>query len=286
MNIGIGLPAAVPDVDATTIGTWAVGAERAGFASVGVIDRLVYDNLEPLTVLAAAAATTTRVELFTTVLNVGWRANPVLLAKQLASVDLLSGGRLTAGLGIGGWPDDFAASDVPTSGGGARLDAAVDTMRQAWAGELAGPGGPTRTMPHGRPSILFGGLVPAAFARAATRGDGWVAPLMGLELLEVGTAAVREQWQAAGRGGGPRIATGRYVSLGPDGARHASEYLAHYYGREQAHVPLADTPTTSGQLLEELDRVQGVGVTDVLLFPCTADRRQLDLITEAVHDQL
>jgi alkanesulfonate monooxygenase SsuD/methylene tetrahydromethanopterin reductase-like flavin-dependent oxidoreductase (luciferase family) len=56
MNIGIGLPAAVPDVDATTIGTWAVGAERAGFASVRVIDRLVYDNLEPLTVLAAAAA--------------------------------------------------------------------------------------------------------------------------------------------------------------------------------------------------------------------------------------
>jgi hypothetical protein len=49
---------------------------------------------------------------------------------------------------------------------------------------------------------------------------------------------------------------------------------------------LADTPTTSGQLLEELDRVQGVGVTDVLLFPCTADRRQLDLITEAVHDRL
>jgi hypothetical protein len=109
---------------------------------------------------------------------------------------------------------------------------------------------------------------------------------MGRELLEVGTAAVREQWQAAGRGGTPRIATGRYVSLGPDGARHASEYLAHYYGREQAHVPLADTPTTSGQLLEELDRVQGVGVTDVLLFPCTADRRQLDLITEAVHDRL
>jgi hypothetical protein len=76
------------------------------------------------------------------------------------------------------------------------------------------------------------------------------------------------------------------VSLGADGARHATEYLAHYYGREQAHVPLADTPTTSGQLLEELDRLHGVGVTDVLLFPCTADRRQLDLITDSVHDRL
>jgi alkanesulfonate monooxygenase SsuD/methylene tetrahydromethanopterin reductase-like flavin-dependent oxidoreductase (luciferase family) len=165
MNIGIGLPAAVPDVDASTIGAWAAAAERADFASVGVIDRLVYDNLDPLTALAAAAATTTRVELLTTVLNVGWRANPVLLAKQLASVDLISGGRLTAGLGLGGWPEDFAASDVPTSGGGARLDAAVSTMRQVWAGEMTGQGGPTRRMPEGRPSILFGGLVAAAFSR-------------------------------------------------------------------------------------------------------------------------
>jgi alkanesulfonate monooxygenase SsuD/methylene tetrahydromethanopterin reductase-like flavin-dependent oxidoreductase (luciferase family) len=282
MNIGIGLPAAIPGVDATTLGGWAADAERAGFASVGVIDRLVYDNLEPLTVLAAAAATTTKVELFTTVLNVGWRANPVLLAKQLASVDLLSGGRLTAGLGLGGWPEDFAASDVPTSGGGARLDAAVDTMRRVWAGELVGQGGPARTMPPGRPSILFGGLVPAAFARAATRGDGWVAPLMGLTLLEQGAAAVYEQWTAAGRAGTPRIATGRYVSLGPDGGPLAREYLAHYYGPERAHIPLAETPTTNGQLLEELDRLQDFGVTDVLLFPCSADHRQLDLITDAL----
>jgi alkanesulfonate monooxygenase SsuD/methylene tetrahydromethanopterin reductase-like flavin-dependent oxidoreductase (luciferase family) len=82
MRIGIGLPAAVPEVDATTIGTWAAQAEGAGFASVGVIHRLIYDNLEPLTALAAAAARTERVELLTTVLNVGWRANPVLLANR------------------------------------------------------------------------------------------------------------------------------------------------------------------------------------------------------------
>ena len=61
MRMGIGLPAAVPGVDATTIGAWAAEAERAGFASVGVIDRLVYDNLEPLTAPAVAAARTKRV---------------------------------------------------------------------------------------------------------------------------------------------------------------------------------------------------------------------------------
>jgi len=70
MRIGMGLPAAVPEADATALGEWAATAERLGFCSLGVIDRLVYDNLDPLVALAAAAARTERVELLTTVLNV------------------------------------------------------------------------------------------------------------------------------------------------------------------------------------------------------------------------
>jgi alkanesulfonate monooxygenase SsuD/methylene tetrahydromethanopterin reductase-like flavin-dependent oxidoreductase (luciferase family) len=103
MRIGIGLPSAVPGTDMTTLGQWAADSERAGFAAVGVIDRLVYDNLDPLTALAAAAACTEQIDLLTTVLSVGWRNNPILLAKQMASVEQISGGRLTAGLGLGGW---------------------------------------------------------------------------------------------------------------------------------------------------------------------------------------
>jgi alkanesulfonate monooxygenase SsuD/methylene tetrahydromethanopterin reductase-like flavin-dependent oxidoreductase (luciferase family) len=102
MRIGIGLPAAVPDTDMTQIGRWAAEAEAAGCDSVAVIDRLVYDNLDPLTALSAAAACTGRVELMSTVVNVCWRNNAVLLAKQLSSVVRLSGGRFTAGLGMGG----------------------------------------------------------------------------------------------------------------------------------------------------------------------------------------
>jgi alkanesulfonate monooxygenase SsuD/methylene tetrahydromethanopterin reductase-like flavin-dependent oxidoreductase (luciferase family) len=281
MKIGIGLPAAVPGVDATTIGTWAAEAEEAGFASVGVIDRLVYDNLEPLTALAAAAARTERVELLTTVLNVGWRANPVLLAKQMASVDLLSGGRLTAGLGLGGWPEDFAASGVPTSGAGDRLRATLATMRRVWAGSLAGQGGPTRRLPEGRPALLFGGLVAAAHRRAATEGQGWVAPLMGQQLLEDGVAAVRDAWTTAGRPGEPRIATGRYVSLGPRGGATADEYLRHYYG-DGFEAPRADTPTSAAQLRDELERLTKAGVTDLVLYPCSAEIGQIGLIAKAV----
>jgi alkanesulfonate monooxygenase SsuD/methylene tetrahydromethanopterin reductase-like flavin-dependent oxidoreductase (luciferase family) len=86
------------------IGSFAARAEQAGFASVGVIDRLVYDNLDPLIALAAAAARTSRIGLISTVVNVNWRAHPRLLAKQISSVVRVSGGRFTAGLGMGGWP--------------------------------------------------------------------------------------------------------------------------------------------------------------------------------------
>jgi len=281
MKIGIGLPAAVPGVDATTIGAWAEEAERAGFASVGVIDRLVYDNLEPLTALAAAAARTERVELLTTILNVGWRANPVLLAKHMASVDLLSGGRLTAGLGLGGWPEDFEASGVPTSGAGARLRDTLTTMRRVWAGELSGQGGPTRRLPEGRPALLFGGLVPAAHRRAATEGQGWVAPLMGQQMLEEGTAAARQAWADAGRAGEPRIVTGRYVSLGPGGDAAADEYIRHYYGDFPA--ARADTLTSGEQLWDELGRLTDAGVTDLVLYPCSTDLDQVSLVAESVR---
>jgi len=286
MKIGIGLPAAVPGVDATTIGHWAAEAERAGFDSVGVIDRLVYDNLEPLTALAAAAARTEHVELFTTVLNVGWRANPVLLAKQMASVELLSGGRLTAGLGLGGWPDDFEASEVPTSGGGARLRSALATMRQVWAGGLSGHGGAMRRLPEGRPALLFGGLVPAAYTRAATQGQGWVAPLMGLQMLEDGATAVRQAWADTGRVGEPRIVTGRYFSLGQDADRVADRYIRHYYGDEYFPTARADTLTSPTQIREELDRLTKAGVTDLVVYPSSAELDQVRLLADAIHPSL
>jgi len=282
MRIGIGLPAAVPEVDATVIGPWAAEAETAGFASVGVIDRLVYDNLEPLTALAAAAARTEQVELVTTVLNVGYRANPVLLAKQMASVDLLARGRLTAGLGLGGWPEDYAASGVPTTGGGARLRSTLATMRQVWAGELAGQGGPTRRLPAGRPALLFGGLVRAAYVRAATEGQGWVAPLMGLPLLEAGAAVVHQAWAEAGRAGEPRILTGRYFSLGHHADRVADRYLHHYYGDAGFPTARADALTSAAQVAEELDRLAGAGVTDLVLYPSSADLDQVGLLADAV----
>ncbi|SNR79862.1 LLM class flavin-dependent oxidoreductase [Actinomadura mexicana] len=176
MRIGIGLPAAVPDTDATVIGRWAAESEERGFASLGVIDRLVYDNLDPLVALAAAAVRTERIELMTTVLNTGYQGNPVLLAKQIGSLERLYAGRLTVGLGMGGWPENYAASDVPATRRGAAFEAGLAAMRAVWRGETTGASGPVPALPEGRPGLLLAGLVPAGFARAARLSDGWVAP--------------------------------------------------------------------------------------------------------------
>jgi alkanesulfonate monooxygenase SsuD/methylene tetrahydromethanopterin reductase-like flavin-dependent oxidoreductase (luciferase family) len=282
MRIGIGLPAAVPGTDMTTLGRWAAESERAGFHSVGVIDRLVYDNLEPLTALAAAAASTSRVELITTVLNVGWRNNPVLLAKQLASVEQISGGRLTAGLGLGGWPEDYTTSRAPQKGRAALWETTLAVMRQAWAGELEGQGGPMTPLPEGRPALLLGGLVPAAFDRAAAHGQGWVAPLMGLPLLQQGAAAVRKAWADAGRAGQPRIATGRYFGFGDDADAIADEYIRHYYGDEGFEMARADTLTSPDRLTAALAELRAAGATDVVLYPTSSGLEQIGLLAEAL----
>ena len=113
MRIGIGLPAAVPGASAMELGRWAAESERLGFQSLGVLDRLVYDNLDPLVALGAAAARTERAELITTVLGVPWRESAVVLGKQLASLDRLSGGWVGRGLPAGAPADRRPALLLP-----------------------------------------------------------------------------------------------------------------------------------------------------------------------------
>ncbi len=286
MRIGIGLPAAVPDADATALGDWAEAAERHGFASVGVIDRLVYDNLDPLVALAAAAARTERVELLTTVLTVPYRRNAVVLAKQLASVERLSGGRLTAGIAIGGWPEDYEASGVPRRGLGEAMDAMLATMRSVWDGEMAGASGPIAALPPCRPALLFGGFAPAAFERASTFGHGWVAPSFGFEPLVDGIASVRQAWSRAGRTGRPRVVVERYFSLGDRADETADHYLAHYYGSEYFTAARADTPTNRAQLRSELERLREAGCDDVILLPCSDDVTQVELLADALGSKV
>jgi alkanesulfonate monooxygenase SsuD/methylene tetrahydromethanopterin reductase-like flavin-dependent oxidoreductase (luciferase family) len=286
IRIGIGLPAAIPGADATSLGEWAARAERVGFRSASVIDRLVYDNLEPLVALAAAAARTEQIELMTTVLNLPYRRNAVLVAKQLASVERISGGRLTAGFALGGWPEDYQASGLDQRGTGAAMDAMVAAIQQVWAGTVAGASGPMPALDPGRPGLLFGGFAPASFARAAAVGQGWVAPSFGLEALVDGMAAARRAWSDAGRSGRPRVVVERYFCLGEGADAVADHYIAHYYGEAFYPAARADTLTDPDQLGAELTRLASAGADDLILLPCSADLTQVDLLAAALPEPL
>ena len=201
-----------------------------------------------------------------------WRNNAVLLAKQLSSVARLSGGRLTAGLGMGGWPADYEASGVPLAGRGAGFEAALAAMQRAW--DETGV----------RPRILLGGTVRTSLARAATEmSEGWVAPLFGLTLVRDGGAAVSRAWSEAGRQGRPRIVTGRYFSLGPDADETADEYIHHYYGADVFDDARAETLTNAERIHVELRRLSEAGCADVVLFPCSGELEQVSLLAEVLH---
>ena len=135
MKVGIGLPNAVRGVDRRGIVEWARRAEDAGFSTLGTIDRVVYPNYESLIALAAAAAVTERIGLATDILIAPLRRSTALLAKQAATVDHLSGGRLVMGLAVGGRDDDFEAVGADFGARGRVFDGQLEEMMKIWRGD-------------------------------------------------------------------------------------------------------------------------------------------------------
>jgi probable F420-dependent oxidoreductase len=208
--------------------------ERAGFDSLWVSDHIVLPEtidsrypfaadgratwatdtpyLDALVALALAAAATERVRLGTAVLVAPLR-NPVELAKQAASIDVASGGRLELGVGAGWLEEEFNALNVPFKGRGARLVEWMDLARACWTGRPPGHSSDRYVLPEGvlclpTPAheipLLVGGHSPVALRRAGRVGDGWLAQQSARELdpAEL-TGAIAQVAEAAG--GPPRV---------------------------------------------------------------------------------
>src|SRR5688572_27662898 len=230
MDVGIGLPSTIRGATGAQIVEWARRAEARGFSSLGTIDRIVYDNYEPLIALAAAAAVTERIRLATTILIAPYRANGALVAKQAASVDRLSNGRLVVGAAVGGREDDYVASGVDFHRRGRIFDEMLHQWGDVWAGEsfdTVGAIGPRP--PRGRPPLFVGGTADAAFRRAARYGEGWIHGGGPPDQFIANAAKVREAWEAAGREGAPRLMALGYYALGERADDATDRYLRDYY---------------------------------------------------------
>ena len=283
MQIGIGLPAPIPGITGELIIDWAKKAEESSFSSLGIIDRLVYPNYEPLITLAAAAAVTRRIGLMTTIL-IAPLHNTAILAKQAATLDALSNGRLSLGLAVGGRQDDFQAAQVNFNERGKRFDQQLETMTKIWAGEAVGGVGSIGPAPKraGGPEILIGGSNPTALERVGRWGNGYISggggPAAAKQNFEVAQAA----WKTAGRSGKPRFVSGMYFALGPNAAERASSYLHHYYS---FLGPVADriagsVPATPAVLKDAIGAFEAAGLDELILWPCIGELDQLDMAAE------
>jgi alkanesulfonate monooxygenase SsuD/methylene tetrahydromethanopterin reductase-like flavin-dependent oxidoreductase (luciferase family) len=286
MDVGIGLPNAVPDTEGRTLVDWARQADEAGFSTLGTIGRLVYPNYEELTTLAAAAAVTSRIRLTTSVLLAPLHANIALFAKQAASIDRLSGGRLVLGLGIGGREDDFAASGLTMAGRGQRLDEQLTEMKRIWAGE-GRPGidpiGPAPARPGG-PELILGGATEASFRRVARLGDGWIMGGGTPDMFAQAAASVDQAWQEAGRAGRPRKLSLAYFALGGDARAQADGYLQHYYAflGEIAGQIAAGAAVSADMVKGYAAAFADVGCDELIFVPTSSSLDQVAQLAEAV----
>jgi len=227
MEIGIALPHFGQHASREMITRVAQEAEQMGFGSVWVLERMLrpthpipqfgrlalmdepyaisYDPLETLTFVAAK---TERIKLGTSVLDALFHA-PVTLARRLATLDQLSGGRVIAGLGQGSVQDEFTAANVPIKRRGSGLEEIIAAMRAVWGPDPVSFSGRFYTIPEsqigpkpvqpGGPPIVIGGIAPAAIERAARIADGLNPVGVSFEMLEKSINAFRNAAQATGR---------------------------------------------------------------------------------------
>lgn len=288
MDIGIGLPATIPGTGGKQITEWARAAEECGFSSLGVIDRLVYGNNEPLVTLGAAAAVTERIRLMTSILLVPFRANAALLAKQAATVNNLSGGRLVLGMAVGGYEDDYAASGVPFSGRGRRFDEMLDEMARIWAGEHRGFAGAIGPQPGlQRAQIVFGGQSTRVYRRIASRGAGWIAGSRGVDAFRAGAEAVMRAWADHERDGKPRLMAQPYFCLGPRARENAEAYLLDHYAVEgwDAAQVASLALTDADAIREAVGAYEQAGCDELVLFPCSSNPEQVRLLADALREK-
>ncbi len=279
MNVGIGLPSAIPSAEPELLPEWARRADDGTFSSLGVVDRPRYDSLDPMTALATAAALTTRVGLVTMVV-IGPLRNNAVLAKEAAMIDAASGGRLTLGLAVGARTEDYAALGVPTQGRGDRLTEQLLDLRLFW--ERAEVASKTDG-----PRLLVGGASDVSFLRMARYADGYVHGGGPPRTFVRAADTARTAWSELSRTGSPQLWAQGYFALGDDETvERGRAYMRDYYAftgpfAERIAEGMLATPQAVAQFVRGYAEA---GCDELVLFPAVADLGQIDLLAGALAE--
>jgi alkanesulfonate monooxygenase SsuD/methylene tetrahydromethanopterin reductase-like flavin-dependent oxidoreductase (luciferase family) len=291
MDVGVALPTMAPDYTRATTLEWCRGIDAGPFSSVSAGERITFRNQEMMVTNAAAAALTERVRVFVNLVVLPFHPVP-LVAKQLATLDVLSGGRLTVGVGVGGREHDYRAAGSGFERRHARLDADVAELRRIWAGrppfEGADPVGPHPVQPGG-PELLAGAMGPRAMARAARWADGVSGFSLTADGAEMAAAVdlANRAWSDAGRDRPPRTVSGCFAVLGTADDRgvlqaFTYDYLA-IFGTGPARAMAAEAPVWNrARLRRVLDDAEAAGVDEFVLVPGTTDPACLAAFAEVV----
>lgn len=290
VQIGMTLPSMVADLDRQTVLGWCRDIDGGPWSTLAVGERIAYPNQEMTATMAAAAAVTERVRLATSVVVLPMHP-AIAVAKWAATVDVLSDGRLTLGVGVGGREEDYDASEASFARRHQRLDEQVATMRTVWAGKRPTPDlnavGPQPVQPGG-PPLWSGALGPKAMARAAE----WAEGIMGFQTDPLAAsiadpiAVAQTAWESAGRTDRPWMVTTFWYGLGPDGEDRVRDYARRYlavFGPEMAEALAADVTATSADAVRAaLDHVEAAGYDEVVLVPTTGHRGELEATADLV----
>ncbi len=283
MDIGIGIPNSVRGTTGGQLLEWARRADAAGFSSLATIGAVEYPSYEELTVLAAAGAVTEQIRFVTNVLIAPTRSTAEL-AKQAATVQQLTGGRLTLGVGVGWREADFSLTGRAFPERGRLLDQQLAGLQRAWAGEpLAAGTRPAAPSPGpGGVPLLIGGMGDAAVRRVVEFGVGWTAGGLPPDMVKPFMDTVATAWTDGGREGAPRTVALVYFALGDDVQDRARGSLLDYY------EPLGDAAhMIAGSLLGSPEAVKGtiaafadIGIDELILDPTVSDPDQVDRLAE------
>jgi len=293
-NIGLAFVNPAPLTKPNLVVNFAKKCEAMGLHSMWTIDRIAYDNLEPLTILAVAAGTTQKIRLGTSVLLPGLR-HPSLLAKTVATLDFISNGRIILGVGFGSRESDFTAVEVPYEGRGSRAVEGIQLMKRLWSEEnvthkgrffnvqnlTLGPRPIQNPIP-----IWTGGTAEVALKRAGTWANGFICGSSAIPEFPSTWEKVAQYARAAGRNPTEIEKAGlTFMAINDDTSKAVetiNNYVMRYYGRLRGDIQTTSVVGSGTACAERIKAFFSRGLDTLIIGVADPDPKQLDLFAEKV----